>query len=328
MRSLARPTRSVLCACAGAVLVCSALPGIALPGQKPATAGLERPRWLVANNLQGSGIAIVGDEIWIVGDRSSDDKNTIQVFDHAAYAKGDSLAVVRKIVLDVAHPAIDDLAKKNYYTARICREGACNPLDIEDLALDAKGFIYVSVEGRPDAVLKFDPKTLRAVDLWPSVTGDEANLGAEGLAVTPDGAFIFVGHQKPAEVSVINTKTHWISKGPIDAEEVNGLAYDAAHRQLLVLDHTVPEIIRMTTDGEIVSRSKIGPEADMDPSGRKYVGLKFDAIALGPGGKAVWLVTDPPHTGESYYGPADKRADVPEGYKKGYSMLYRFSLGQ
>ncbi len=327
-----RPQTShfVLATCAA--LACTALAAIAHPGQgaskaSAASATVERPRWLAVDRLQGSGIAIVGSEVYVANDRAGADANTIEVFNRNA--TGESSPPVRKIVLDVSHPAIADPAKKKYYEVRVCKEGAtCDPLDIEDLAVDGAGAIYVSVEGRPDCVIKFDPKSYRAVDVWGDVTGDQGNLGAEGLAVTPDGTYIFVGHQHPAEISVINTKTTWVSKGPIEMAEICGLAYDGAKKELLVLDATVPEIVRITLDGRVLERYAIGTGADLDPSGKRYVGVKFDAIALGPAGNAVWLVTDPPHDPSHPYGPADKGATVPDGFVKGYSMLYRVRLGR
>jgi hypothetical protein len=300
----------------------------AVPAAKPKPASnlaLERPRWLAVEKLQGSGIALVGSEIWVVNDRSGRDENTIEVFDRAAYARGDTMAPVRKMVLDVRNPAIADPVKNKYYEARVCR-GSCGGLDIEDLAVDASGAIYVSIEGRPDAVVKFDAKSLRAVDLWPSVTGDHANLGPEGLAVTPDGAFVIVGRQKPAEVSVVDTKTRWVSSGPVDAVEINGLAYDAARRQLLVLDATVPEVLRMTTGGRVVARYAIDAGKVADPAGVKFKGLAFDGIAVDRSGRWIWLVTDPPHESGTDYAPVG--AARAGGYEKGYAMLFRAPLAR
>jgi DNA-binding beta-propeller fold protein YncE len=309
-------------------LVLSLIACAAVPAAKPKPAArldLGRPRWLAVERLQGSGIALAGSEIWVVNDRSGRDANTIEVFDRRAFARADTLEPVRQIVLDVRNPAIADPVKRKYYEARVCR-GSCDQLDIEDLALDASGAIYVSVEGRADAVVKFDPKTLRAVDLWPSVTGDHANLGPEGLAVTRDGSLIFVGRQKPAQVSVIDTRTRWVSSGPVDAVEINGLAYDAARRHLLVLDTTVPEVIRMTTSGRILARYAIERDAVVDPSGGKFEGLSLDGIALDPSGRWLWLVTDPPHESGDRYGPAAR--DASPHYEKGYSMLFRAPLAR
>jgi hypothetical protein len=312
--------RRVFCVVALSLLACAAAFG-ARP--KSAPLPLERPRWLAVEKLQGSGIALVGSEIWVVNDRSGREENTIETFDRRAYARGDTLAPVRKIVLDVRHPDIADAVKKKYYETRVCG-GSCGGLDIEDLAVDAAGAIYVSIEGRPDAVVKFDPKTLRAVDLWPSVTGDHANLGPEGLAVTPDGSLIFVGRQKPAEVSVIDTKTRWVSSGPVDAIEINGLAYDAARRQLLILDGTVPEVLRMTTSGRVLARYAIETGKVSDPAGAKFKGLAFDGIALDRTGRWLWLVTDPPHESRDDYAPIGTATTT--GYEKGFAMLFRAPL--
>jgi DNA-binding beta-propeller fold protein YncE len=304
------------------------LAGAATPAAKPkpASLALERPRWLAVEKLQGSGIALVGSEIWVVNDRSGREENTIEVFDRRAYARGGALAPVRKIVLDVRRPDIADAAKRKYYETRVCG-GPCGGLDIEDLAVDAAGAIYVSIEGRPDADVKFDPKTLRADDLWPSVTGDHANLGPEGHAVTPDGSLLFVGRQKPAEVSVIDTRTRWVSSGPVDAIEINGLAYDAARRQLLVLDGTVPEVLRMTTSGRVLARYAIAAGKVADPDGATFKGLAFDGIALDRTGRWLWLVTDPPHDSGGDYAPVGT-GTASRGYEKGYAMLFRASLSR
>jgi DNA-binding beta-propeller fold protein YncE len=287
------------------------------------TAHLSRPQWLDVDNLQASGVAVAGDELFVAGDRSSSKKNTVVVFPRTS--AGAEVRPLREIALDIEHEDIHDPLKKKTYAAKVCGTAGCEPLDIEDLALDSKLAIYVSVEGERDAVIKFDPASHRAVDFWDHVTGDLGGMGAEGLSVSPDGRLLFVGKQNPPTLSITDIGTGWVSRGPIDVDQINGLAYDPASRQLLVLDGTRDEVVSVGLDGAVHQRYPLGSTAQDDPSGRRYQGHKFDAIAIEPGASVAWLVSDPPHGNPEHpYKPVD--GDVPAPYAQVDSMLSRVTF--
>jgi len=155
--------------------------------------------------------------------------------------------------------------------------------------------------------------------------GDMGGMGAEGLSVSPNGELLFVGKQNPPFLSITNTKTGWVSRGPLSVDQINGLAYDASTQQLFVLDGTQNEIVSVHLDGTVQSRYPLGAATESDPSGRSYRGRKLDAIAIEPGASVAWLVTDPPHDNQQRpYQPVT--GAVPTPYAKIDSMLFRVTL--
>jgi DNA-binding beta-propeller fold protein YncE len=292
----------------------------------PRTAKVLSARWLASERLQASGLAVVGAEVYVIGDRAAKRPHTVHVYSRRALYGGRSpLEPVRVLELKVDQPDIKDAIKRRFYEERVCQGSDC-VLDIEDMAVDGSGAIYVAVEGRADAVIKFDAKTLRAVDLWPEVTGDQANLGAEGLAVSRDGRTVIVGRQAPAELIIIDTRTHWISRGPVDVDEIGGLAYDGLRRSLYVLDKQRNEVCRVGFDGTVLSRHGLGPRLEYDPDGRRYKGMELGAIAFDRDGNLL-AVSDPKHGDDKPYRPTDGEA-LPLPYEGGYSILYRIRLGR